>query len=127
MSNESILFLIGTIILAGVTLFLGVKFFYSRRKVRSVTGTVVDIMETAGKHFASQSIALMSYTIDGKFYTSENRINVSRNSKIGDKFEVKYFVDNPELLLTTKYIQVIGFFIATTICALIFIYLHFIG
>ncbi|MCL2216325.1 MAG: hypothetical protein FWB91_04810 [Defluviitaleaceae bacterium] len=127
MSNESLLFLIGTIILTGVTLFLGVKFLYSRKKVGSTTGTIIDIMETAGKHFASQSVALMGYTIDGKYYTSKNRIGVLRNSKVGDEFEVKYFVNNPELLSTTKFIQVIGFFVATAICASVFVYLQFLG
>ena len=126
MSNESLVFLIAAIILAGITLFLGVKFFYSRGKVRSTKGTIVDIMETAGKHFVSQSVALMSYIVDGKYYTSNNRIGVLRNSKVGDEFEVKYFVDNPENLLTTKPIQIIGFFVATIICASIFIYLHMV-
>ena len=127
MNNESLIFLIGTIILTGVTLFLGIKFFYTRKKVRFTTGTIIDITETAGKHFSSQSVALMSYTVDGKYYTSKNRIGVLRNSKVGDEFEVKYFIDNPELLLTTKFIQVVGFFIATIICASIFTYFHMIN
>ena len=127
MSNESILFLIGTIILAGITLFLGVRNFYARRKTRSTKGAIVDIMETAGKHFVSQSVALRSYTVDGTFYTSKNRIGVLRNAKVGDEFEVKYFINDPETLLTTKPIQVIGFLIATVMCAFFFIHLHLLG
>jgi hypothetical protein len=122
MSNESILLLIGTIILAGVTLFLCVRFLYARRKVRSVKGIIVDVTETAGKHFASQSAALMSYTVDGKYYTSKNRVGVLRNAKAGDELEVKYFIDNPEMLLTTKPVQVVGFLIATVVCAAVFVY-----
>jgi len=124
MSNESIIFLVGTIILAGVTLFLCIKYFYARGKVRTVIGTIADIGETAGKHFASQCVALVNYTIDGKNYTSKNRIGVVRGSKVGEEVEVKYFIDEPELLFTTKFAQVVGFFVATVVCLGIFIFLY---
>ena len=126
MSKEIIGSLLGTILLLVITIYLWWSLFVARGKVRTTTGRIVDICKTAAESHKSVTLAQMDYNAaDGKYYVSENRIYVSRTSKVGDLFPVKYFINKPERLLTKSYGQFIGFLVATFICAVLFIYFYF--
>lgn len=125
MHKVSMFFLVGSVVLIGLTAYLGFSLLIAKGKVRSTTATIVRIMNTAGKHRFSQEMATAGYTVNGEYYTSVNSIAVSGASKIGDKLQVRYFINKPERLLTKTFNQFIIFMCTTLVFVLSFICLYF--
>ncbi len=78
-------------------------FMINKNKIEYTDGTIVEVNtavpETMKKN--NSKWAIVSYKVDGKMITSKNRIQVSMNSKVGDKVKVAYLINNPEKLFTT--------------------------
>lgn len=78
-------------------------FMINKNKIRYTEGTIIKLStavpETMKKN--NSKWAIMSYKIDGKTIISENKIQVSMHSKVGDKVKIAYFKNNPGRLFTT--------------------------
>ncbi|UDM81165.1 hypothetical protein [Vagococcus fluvialis] len=65
---------------------------------RLVTGTISEIytnVPETKQSLNNAKTATVKYEVDNKIYFSENRINVSMNSQIGDSIEIYYEVTKP--------------------------------
>jgi len=63
-----------------------------------VTGTISEIYTNVPETkqvLNNAKTATIKYEVDNKTYYSENRINVSMNSQIGDNIEIYYEVTKP--------------------------------
>lgn len=62
--------------------------------------------------------AEITYTVNGKTYRSENRIQVSMASQVGDSVTVRYDVEHPEKLYSFSVSRIIISLLVAVICVL---------
>jgi endo-beta-N-acetylglucosaminidase D len=97
----------------------------NKNKIDYTDGTIVGantaVPETMKKN--NSKWAIVSYKVDGKMITSENKIQVSMNSKVGDKVKIAYLINNPEKLFTATFKKA---FISFIIALISFIVAHYI-
>jgi hypothetical protein len=79
-----------------------ISLFFAERKVKKTMGTIVNtsyaVAETMRVY--NSKWANMSYTVNGRGYISENRMQVPMNAEIGEQFPLKYYVEQPARLYT---------------------------
>lgn len=77
-------------------------FIINKNKIAYTDGIIVKlntaVPETMKKN--NSKWAIVSYKVDGKEIISENKIQVSMNSNLGDSLKIAYYVDNPSKLFT---------------------------
>lgn len=65
---------------------------------KAVVGTIsevyTNIPETKQRLYNGKT-AIVKYEVDGNVYFSQNRINVSMNSQVGDSIDIYYDINNP--------------------------------
>ena len=75
-----------------------IQFIMKRNKTAQTTGTIISIKmpnpETAKAR--NSKWAKVSYTVDGKTYQSENRVQVPMAFQVGSTVKVRYDKLNPE-------------------------------
>ena len=100
-------------------------FMINKNKIDYTDGSIVGantaVPETMKKN--NSKWAIVSYKVDGKMITSENKIQVSMNSKVGDKVKIAYLINNPEKLFTATFKKA---FISFIIALISFIVAHYI-
>lgn len=102
MYNYSILLYIFSIILFIISMVEGVRTEKEYNKTKTAIGTIIDINLFGCEPLYFSKWATISYYVNDKFYTSENRILVSRVSQVGDTMEIRYFPEQPEVLYNKK-------------------------
>lgn len=79
-----------------------VTFIINKEKIEYTYGVIVEtntvVPETMKKN--NSKWATIYYDVNGKMITSENKIQVSMNNKVGDKVKIAYFINNPAKLFT---------------------------
>jgi hypothetical protein len=120
MDTLNILFYIAggvCLVLAAVS---GISLAVMRKRVDTVTGTIVDIRLTNAEtmKLANSKWAHMLYYIDGKEYVSHNRIQVPMSSRVGDKRKINYIIDDPQKLYSQSLKNVLIFSFIAVLCAL---------
>lgn len=91
---------------------------YTTATITDITTVVPETMKTTNSKLAS-----VSFDVDGKGYTSSNRVQVSMNSSIGDKIKIAYYKDNPKQLFTSTMKKANIFFIIGVFCIAIMLYI----
>jgi len=101
--NEIGYFLFGTASLLSIVyaIYHHVRFLLNKNKFNYINATVVDITTSVPETMKinNSKWAIVRFYVDGKEFTSSNRIQVSMNTTVGDKVEVAYFIDAPSNIL----------------------------
>lgn len=108
MNNDTIfLYIIATIALC-FGLINCIQFLLKRNKTAQTTGTIISIKmpnpETAKAR--NSKWAQVSYTVDGKSYQSQNRVQVPMALQVGSTVKVRYDKLNPEKLYSFSLLRI---------------------
>lgn len=72
-------------------------FMINKDNIEHTYGVIVEtdtaVPETMKKN--NSKWATIYYEVDGKMITSENKVQVLMNNKVGDKIKIAYFINNP--------------------------------
>lgn len=120
MNNDTIFLYI----IAGTALCFGlincILFLLKRNKTAQTTGTIISIKmpnpETAKAR--NSKWAQVSYTIDGKSYQSQNRVQVPMALQVGSTVKVRYDKFNPEKLYSFSISRIAISILIAAVCIL---------
>ena len=97
-----------------------IQFLLKRNKTAQATGTIISIKmpnpETAKAR--NSKWAKVSYTVDGKHYESQNRIQVPMALQVGATIKVRYDKSNPEKLYSFSLMRIVVSILIAAICIL---------
>lgn len=120
MNNDTIFLYI----IAAIALCFGfincIQFLLKRNKTAQTTGTIISIKmpnpETAKAR--NSKWAKVSYTVDGKSYQSQNRVQVPMALQVGSTVKIRYDKFNPERLYSFSLLRIAASILITAICIL---------
>lgn len=120
MNNDTIFLYI----IAAIALCFGlincIQFLLKRNKTAQTTGTIISIRmpnpETAKAR--NSKWAQVSYTVDGKSYQSQNRVQVPMALQVGSTVKVRYDKLNPEKLYSFSLLRIAVSILIAAICIL---------
>lgn len=108
-----------------ITLVYGIKvaveMFLDRKKVKDTKGRIIDfefVLPEAMKH-RNAKLVTFEYYINGRRYTSENNLKMPLSSNIGDYKDIKYYIDNPNILYTKTEMHFYLSIITSLLCFLL--------
>ena len=121
MNNDTIFLYI----IAAIALCFGlincIQFLVKRNKTAQTTGTIISIImpnpETAKAR--NSKWAQVSYTVDGKSYQSQNRIQVPMALQVGSTVKVRYDKSNPEKLYHFSLLRIAVSILIAAVCVLL--------
>ena len=97
-----------------------IQFLLKRNRTEQTTGTIISIKmpnpETAKTR--NSKWAQVSYTIDGKSYQSQNRVQVPMVLQVGSTVKVRYDKLNPEKLYSFSLLRITVSILVAAICIL---------
>ena len=97
-----------------------IQFLLKRNKTAQTTGTIISIKmpnpETAKAR--NSKWAQVSYTVDGKSYQSQNRVQVPMALQVGSTVKVRYDKLNPEKLYSFSLLRIAVSILIAAICIL---------
>lgn len=97
-----------------------IQFLVKRNKTAQTAGTVISIKTlnpTAG-NYRNSKWAEVSYSVDGKTYQSQNRIQVPMASQIGTPVTVRYDKSRPEKLYSFSSLRITASLLIAAACIL---------
>ena len=120
MNNDAIFLYI----IAGAALCFGVmnclQFLLKRNKTAQTTGTIISVKmpnpETAKAR--NSKWAKISYSVDGKSYQSQNRVQVPMALQVGATVKIRYDKLNPEKLYHFSISRIAMSLLITAVCIL---------
>lgn len=120
MNNDAIFLYI----IAGAALCFGVmnclQFLLKRNKTAQTTGTIISVKmpnpETAKAR--NSKWAKISYSVDGKSYQSQNRVQVPMALQVGATVKIRYDKLNPEKLYHFSISRIAMSILITAVCIL---------
>lgn len=120
MNNEAIFLCFIAAISFLFALYNGIPLAVKRNKTAQILGTVVSISmpnpETAKAR--NSKWAEVSYTINGKTYTSRNRIQVPMSAQLGTPVMVRYDISQPDKLYSFSGLRVFIALFITIVCVI---------
>ena len=125
MNNDTIFLYI----IAAIALCFGlincIQFLLKRNRTAQTTGTIISIKmpnpETAKAR--NSKWAEVSYTVDGKSYQSQNRVQVPMALQVGATVKVRYDKCNPEKLYSFSLLRIAVSILIAAVCILAAVYL----
>ena len=94
------------------------QFLFLHSKTAQTVGTVVSIKmpnpETAKTR--NSKWAVVSYTVNGKVYHSQNRIQVPMSSQVGSQVKVRYDRSAPQRLYSFSILRAAGSLLIAAFC-----------
>ncbi len=97
-----------------------IQFLLKRNRAAQTTGTIISIKmpnpETAKAR--NSKWAKVSYTVDGKTYQSENRVQVPMAFQVGSTVKVRYDKLNPGKLYSFSLLRIVISFLIAAVCIL---------
>ena len=125
MNNDTIFLYI----IAAIALCFGlincIQFLLKRNRTAQTTGTIISIKmpnpETAKAR--NSKWAKVSYTVDGKSYQSQNRVQVPMALQVGATVKVRYDKFNPEKLYSFSLLRIAVSILIAAVCILAAVYL----
>ena len=111
-------------IIAAIALCFGlincIQFLLKRNRTAQTTGTIISIKmpnpETAKAR--NSKWAKVSYTVNGKSYQSENRVQVPMALQVGATVKVRYDKFNPQKLYSFSLLRIIVSILIAALCIL---------
>ena len=101
-----------------------IQFLLKRNRTAQTTGTITSIKmpnpETAKAR--NSKWAQISYTVDGKSYQSQNRIQVPMALQTGSTVKIRYDKLNPEKLYSFSLLRITVSILIAAICILAAVY-----
>ena len=101
-----------------------IQFLLKRNRTTQTTGTIISIKmpnpETAKAR--NSKWAQVSYTVDGKSYQSQNRIQVPMALQTGSTVKIRYDKLNPEKLYSFSLLRITVSILIAAICILAAVY-----
>lgn len=98
----------------------GMCFLLKRNKSAQTTGVITSVKmpnpETSKAR--NSKWAKVSYTVDGKTYQSENRVQVPMAFQVGSTVKVRYDKLNPEKLYSFSLLRIVISFLIAAVCIL---------
>ena len=81
-------------------------------------GTVISITSPNAETAKARNSkwAKFTYTVDGKKYTSQNRIQVPMTSQIGSSLSVRYDIKQPDMLCSFSVLRIAAALVIAGIC-----------
>lgn len=101
------------------TLIEGISLILMNGKTATAIGTIVDIETAVSGSKNNSKWAVMRYNVDGRTYTSCNRIQVPMSSVVGSQIQVRYCIDQPTKLYSGSFTKLAIAFIMAVICVVI--------
>lgn len=101
------------------TLIEGISLILMNGKTATAFGTIVDIKAAVSGSKNNSKWAVMRYNVDGKTYTSSNRMQVPMSSVVGSQIQVRYCIDQPTKLYSGSFTKLAIAFIVAVICVVI--------
>lgn len=111
-------------VIAAVALCFGLincmQFVLKRNRTAQTTGTIISIKmpnpETAKAR--NSKWAIVSYTVDGKAYQSQSRVQVPMALQVGSTVRVRYDRLNPEKLYSFSMLRIAVSILSAAVCIL---------
>lgn len=120
MNNDTIFLYIIAAIAMCFGLINCIQFLLKRNKTAQTTGTIISIKmpnpETAKAR--NSKWAKVSYTVEGKSYQSQNRVQVPMALQVGSTVKVRYDKFNPEKLYSFSLLRIAVSILIAAICIL---------
>lgn len=124
-SNKHFMIMIGVLALL-YSIHQFTMFIINKNKIAYTDGIILKlntaVPETMKKN--NSKWAIVSYKVDGKEIISENKIQVSMNSNLGDSLKIVYYVDNRSKLFTATLKKAIIFLGISVISCIIAIFVN---
>ena len=124
MDNDTIFLYIITAAALCFGLINCIQFLLKRNRTAQTTGTIISIKmpnpETAKTR--NSKWAQFSYTVDGKSYQSQNRIQVPIALQTGSTVQIRYDKFNPEKLYSFSLLRITVSILIAAICILAAVY-----
>ncbi len=96
------------------------QFLLKRNRTAQTTGTIISIKmpnpETAKAR--NSKWAIVSYTVDGKVYQSQNRVQVPMALQVGSTVKVRYDRLSPEKLYSFSMLRIAVSILIAAVCIL---------
>lgn len=96
------------------------QFLLKRNRTAQTTGTIISIKmpnpETAKAR--NSKWAIVSYTVDGKAYQSQNRVQVPMALQVGSTVKVRYDRLSPEKLYSFSMLRIVVSILIAAVCIL---------
>lgn len=124
MDNEIIFLAVIAIIALGFCIVNIVSYFINKNHAKETEGTVISIVmpNPTTEKMRNSKWAVITYKIDGKNYTSQNRIQVPMSTEVGSHIPVRYNTKQPETLYQFSAKRIIVSALIFLICVLIIAY-----
>ncbi|MFT9056102.1 MAG: hypothetical protein ABF449_05690 [Ethanoligenens sp.] len=101
------------------TLIEAISLILMHGKTATVIGTIVDIKTAVYGSRNNSEWAVVRYNVDGKTYTSSNRMQVPMSSVVGSQIQVCYCIDQPNKLYSSSFTRLAIALIVAVICVVI--------
>ena len=97
--NETVLYIVAAFAL-GFALYNMGCFIIKGKNTARTTGTIISLTSPNPSTAKARNSkwAQISYTVNGKSYTSENRVQVPMSSEVGGSISIRYDLDIPTKL-----------------------------
>ena len=110
------------IIIAVISIFVlwqGIQIIFMTSKTKETQATIIEtkFANANGTKFRNSNWALVSYKVGINTVIAKNRVQVSMDTKVGEKILVRYYKNSPEIIATFS----IKKFVIGILVALVFI------
>lgn len=99
----------------------GISLIEMKGKTAVTIGTIIDIKTVVPESMKKNNSkwAIVSYNVNGKHYTSSNRVQVSMSLVVGNQIKVHYRIDQPTILYNRSFTRLAIAFIVAVVCMII--------
>lgn len=99
----------------------GISLIRMKGKTAVTIGTIIDIKTVVPESMKKNNSkwAIISYNVNGKHYTSSNRVQVPMSLVVGNQIKVHYCIDQPTILYNRSFAKLVIAFIVAVMCMII--------
>ncbi len=124
MDNEKIFLCVIAALALAFAIFNGICMAYMYNRSACTKGTVVTLMSPSPERVrrCNSKWAQVSYKVDGRTYTSRNRVQVPMWAQVGTPVTVRYDIKQPENLYHFSVLKILAGTIIALVCIAIVIF-----
>lgn len=99
-------------------IFNGICFLIKRNKTVQTVGTIISITSPNPEIAKARNSkwAKVSYKVDGRNFTSKNRVQVPMTAEIGSSVTIRYDIEQPDKLYSFSLLRILIALCITVIC-----------
>ncbi len=120
MGKESMFICVIAVAAVGFALFNTACLMIKRNSTAQTEGTILSfVLVNPEKAKSNSKWAIVTYKVNGRMYTSQNRIQVPMAAQIGSSVKIRYDVARPEKLYSFSWKRVLLALLVAAVCLIV--------